>query len=110
MDFKSLLLYFVLGGLIVAATTYFGSRGQSIWAAFIALLPGITVITFITIYLQSGASAVTSYAKGMLILLPSWVLYIVGLIFLVPRIGIIYGLIASVVIYVATALLIIKLT
>ncbi len=74
MDIKLLALYFVMGGLAVALTTYFGSRGQGLLAAFVGVFPTVTVITFTVIYLKSGITPVVSYAKGMLILLPPWTL------------------------------------
>jgi uncharacterized membrane protein (GlpM family) len=110
MDIRLLLLYFVIGGLTVAITTYFGSRGQGLLAAFVGVFPGVTVITFCAIYFQSGVTSVVSYAKGMLILLPPWILYVLGVIFLLPRIGLAAALVSSVAVYVLVALLIIKLT
>src|SRR5512136_2251223 len=109
MDFRLLILYFLVGGATVAITTYFGTRGQGLLAAFVGVFPGVTVITFCAIYFQSGTAAVTSYAKGMLILLPPWILYVLGIIFLLPRIGLVPGLISSVAAYVLVALLIIRL-
>ncbi len=85
MDPKLLALYFVIGGLVVSVVTYFGSQGKSELAVFIAFLPGTTLITLITIYLGGGTGAAVSYAKSMLILLPAWILYVVGVIFLLPR-------------------------
>ena len=109
MDFRLLILYFFVGGLTVAVTTYFGSRGQGLLAAFVGVFPGVTVITFCAIYFQSGTAAVTSYARGMLILLPPWILYVLGIIFLLPRLGLVPALLSSVVAYVIFALLIIRL-
>jgi uncharacterized membrane protein (GlpM family) len=57
----------------------------------------------------SGTGAVTYYAKGMLILLPPWVLYVIGVIFLLPRIGLAATLASSIAVYVIFALLIIKI-
>ena len=110
MDIKLLALYFVMGGLAVALTTYFGSRGQGLLAAFVGVFPTVTVITFTVIYLKSGITPVVSYAKGMLILLPPWILYVLGIIFLIPRLSLVATLAISVGIYVVLALLIIKLT
>jgi uncharacterized membrane protein (GlpM family) len=109
MDLRLLALYFVIGGLTVAVTTYFGSRGQGLLAAFVGVFPGVTVITFLAIYFQSGTAPVVSYARGMLILLPPWVLYVLGVMFLTPRIGLIPTLAASVAVYVIFALLTIRL-
>ena len=110
MDPKLLALYFVIGGLVVSLVTYFGSQGKSELAVFIAFLPGTTLITLITIYLGGGTGAAVSYAKSMLILLPAWVLYVVGVIFLLPRLGLALSLVVSVAAYLGAAFLTMKLT
>lgn len=110
MDIKMLALYFVIGGTIVATVTYFGSQSKGMLAAFIAFLPSISLITIITTYLAKGTEAATSYTRGMLLLLPSWVLYAVSVIFLLPRIGLVGSLVVSVIVYLATAFVIIRLT
>jgi len=109
MDIKALAAYFVIGGLIVSAVTYFGSQAKSELAAFIAFLPTISVITLCTIYFASGTGAAVSYARSMLILLPPWLLYVAGIIFLLPRIGLAGSLLVSIAAYLAVAFVIIKL-
>lgn len=111
MDTKlSLLLYFVIGGVIVSAITYLGSHSKSQLAAFIAFLPSVSVVTLCTIYFSSGTGAAVSYAKNMLILLPPWILYAVGVIVLLPRIGLVGSLLASIAVYFVAAFLIMRLT
>ncbi len=110
MSLKMLLLYFVVGGVIVSAITYLGSLGRSQWAAFLAFLPSISVITLISIYLGGGAPSAVAYAKHMLFLLPSWVLYVVAVILLLPRIGLAASLVVSVALYMVTAYLVVRLT
>jgi hypothetical protein len=63
----------------------------------------------VTIYLAGGTGAAVSYAKWMLILLPAWVLYAVGLIFLLPRLGLALSLVISVAAYLGAAFLTMKL-
>jgi hypothetical protein len=109
VDLRLLIAYFFIGGVVVAAATYFGSRGNSLLAVFIAFFPGVTVITMATIYSAGGAGATISYAKSMLILLPAWVLYVLGVIFLLPRLGLAPTLVISVVIYMAAAFLTMRL-
>jgi len=106
MDMKMLLVYFLIGGAVVSAVTYFGSQAKGLLAAFIAFLPIISVITLCTTYFGGGLGAAVSYAKGMLILVPSWVLYVVSVIFLLPRIGLEGSIIVGVAAYLVTALLI----
>jgi uncharacterized membrane protein (GlpM family) len=110
MDNKMLIVYFLIGGIVVSAITYFGSHSKSMLAAFIAILPCVSVITLCTIYFNSGTEATVSYAKNMLILMPPWVLYVVGVIYLLPRIGLPGSLVVSVAAYVLVSLLIMRFT
>lgn len=110
MDLRLLALYFVIGGLVVSLVTYFGSQGKSELAVFIAFLPGTTLITFCTIYFAGGTGAAVSYGKSMLVLLPAWVLYVAGVIFLLPRLGLALSLVISVAAYLGAAFLTMRLT
>ncbi len=109
MDPKLLVAYFVIGGLVVSVVTYFGSQGKSELAVFIAFLPSTTLITLCTIYLAGGTGAAVSYAKSMLVLLPAWVLYVVGVIFLLPRLGLVVSLLVSVAAYLVAAFVTMRL-
>lgn len=100
----------MIGGLIVSVITYFGSQGKSELAAFIAFLPATSLITLCTIYFASGTGAAVSYAKNMLILLPAWLFYVIGVIFLLPRLGLVIALLVSVAAYVAAAFVTMRLT
>jgi uncharacterized membrane protein (GlpM family) len=110
VDPKLLVAYFVIGGLVVSVVTYFGSQGKSQLAVFIAFLPSTTLITLCTIYLAGGTGAAVSYAKSMLVLLPAWVFYVVGVIFLLPRLGLVVSLLVSVAAYLAAAFITMRLT
>ncbi len=109
MDIKMLPVYFVIGGAVVAAATYFGSHAKSLLAAFIAFFPAVSVVTICSIYLASGTQAAVSYTKSMLILLPPWVLYVIAVMFLLPRIGLAGSLLVGVATYSVIALLIMLL-
>ena len=110
MDAKLLVAYFLIGGLVVSVVTYFGSQGKSEFAVFIAFLPCTTLITLCTIYFAGGTGAAVSYAKSMLVLLPAWVLYVVGVIFLLPRLGLVVSILVSVAAYLAAAFVTMRLT
>lgn len=110
MDPKLLVVYFVIGGLIVSVITYFGSQGKSELAAFIAFLPATSLITVCSIYFAGGTGAAVSYAKSMLVLLPAWVLYVVGIIFLLPRFGLAGSILVSIAAYLVAAFITIRLT
>jgi len=110
MDIKLLPLYFLLGGTLVTLVSYFGAQGRGILAAFIALLPTITVITLCTIYLGSGVDAATSYFKGLLILIPvSWLPYVIAVIYLLPRLGLVPALSIGISLYLAGGFVVMKL-
>jgi hypothetical protein len=103
MSVKLLALYFVVGGVIVAAVTYFGSQGKGLLAAFVAFFPSVTVVTLVSIYLASGVSATVSYFRGMLLLLPAWALYATAMLFMLPRWGLVPSVVAGVCLYIAAA-------
>ena len=52
------IVYFLIGGTVISTVTYFASHTKSLLAAFLATMPVITLITFITIYNEVGQSRV----------------------------------------------------
>ena len=108
MDAKLLSLYFVLGGAIVTLISYFGTQGKGMLAAFIAFFPTISIVTLLIIYFKSGVGASVSYFKGMLFLIPAWVLYALAMMFILPRWGIVPSVIVGIALYVGVALLTIR--
>ncbi|MDI6889600.1 MAG: hypothetical protein QMC83_01475 [Thermodesulfovibrionales bacterium] len=102
-------LYFLIGGVIVSVVTYFASQAKSLMAAFIANLPVITLITFLTIYFESGQKAVVLYAEGLIIMLFPWLAYISAVIFLTHRLGFIPSLVIGISLYLLIAYLIISM-
>ncbi len=109
MSVKLLLLYFLIGGTIVAVVTYFGSSGKGLLAAFVAFFPSVTVVTLVSIYLTGGANATVSYFRGMLLLLPAWALYAFAMIFMLQRWGLVPSVVTGVFLYMVAALITMKL-
>lgn len=103
MQLKSFILYFILGGAIVSVVTFMGSQGKGLLAAFVATFPTMTVLTFTLIYSKAGHAATANYAKGLLLMTPPWILYVLCLIFLLPRWGFIKSLIIAVMTYIVLA-------
>lgn len=101
-----LLFYFILGGSVVSLTTYFGSEDKGILAAFIAMFPSVTVLTLSTIYLEAGVRPVLSYIRGLLLLTPAWILYLICLVYIAPRHGFWPALASGVALYLVLAWLI----
>ena len=107
MSFKY-IIYFLLGGTVISVVTYFASNAKGLLAAFIANMPVITVITFLTIYHEVGQKAVIPYAKGLVIMTLPWFAYIFSIIFLTSRLGFFPSLLTGLALYMTIALFIIK--
>lgn len=104
------ILYFLIGGFIVSAVTHFASHAKGLQAAFIANLPVVTAITFLTIYFESDQRAIVLYAKGLIIMLFPWLAYIFAIIFLTDRLGFVPSLVIGLSLYLAIAYLILVKT
>jgi hypothetical protein len=81
---------------------------SSLQQAPCALLPSISVITLCTIYINAGLNPTLSYVKKLLILLPPWVVYVLGLIFLLSRVGPVWALIISIAAYLLVSFIILR--
>ncbi len=102
------LFYFLIGGTVVSVVTYYASHSRTLFAAFVANLPVMTVITFLMIYREAGEAAVVPYAKGLLIMLVPWLLFIFTVLIMTPRIGIFPSLLTGFTFYLAIAYLTLK--
>lgn len=98
-----------MGGAIVSIVTYFASHSKGLLAAFIANLPTITLITFLTIYYECGQKEVVTYAKGLITMLLPWLFYIFAVIFLTHKLGFIPSLVIGISFYFLISYLVIAL-
>ncbi|HYA27136.1 MAG TPA: hypothetical protein VEE82_03980 [Thermodesulfovibrionales bacterium] len=96
-------IYFLLGGTITSTVTYFANNSRGLFAAFIGTLPAITISTFLIIYFNAGEAAVIAYAKGLAIMILPWLIFIVSVVFLAPRMNFIFSLLVSLVLQVVIA-------
>ncbi len=99
-------LYFLFGGIITSGVTYLAHQSKGLLAAFVGTLPLITISTFVLIYLHSGQGAVLAYAKGLIVMIFPWMVFILSVIFLMPRIAFIYALFAGLCLQLVAAFLI----
>jgi len=102
-DTTRFIVYFLIGGLVMALSVHYGSKGNGLLAAFITQFPSISVISFYLMYRLSGHDAVTDYAKGFLITIPPWVLYVLIVYLLCDRIGAIASLALGVSMYMGSS-------
>jgi len=101
--------YFLIGGLIVSLTTYFGAKGHGFMAAFVSQFPSLTVLTFFLIYRAGGKAPVIDYAKSFIYTIPPWILYIGAVMFLCDRIGIWWSLSIGIALYVGACMCLVHL-
>lgn len=81
------IIYFLIGGTVVAAVAYLGSRGDSALAAFVASLPVLFLLNVFVMYRVGGMNGSLTYAKGVVLMLPVFVFYAALTIWLLPRLG-----------------------
>jgi uncharacterized membrane protein (GlpM family) len=104
-----LIVNFIIGGLIVSATTYFGSKGNGFDAAFISLFPSLTVLVFFLIYRSGGEAPVAGYAKNMLYMIPAWLLYVLSVAFLCNRLGLWWSVLIGVTLYMGASYVLLQM-
>jgi uncharacterized membrane protein (GlpM family) len=97
------LLYFVIGGTVVSATTWLGSFGRSWLAAFVSTFPALTALSFILIYLNSGVGETIPYARHLLYFVVPWVAYVGLFLLTVDRLGFWSALACSVATFIVVA-------
>lgn len=102
-------LYFLFGGILTSGITYLANHSKGLLAAFVGTLPIITISTFLLIYLNSGQEAVLYYAKGLIVMIFPWMIFILSVIFLAPRINFIPSLVVGLFLQIVVALLIFAL-
>lgn len=102
------VLFFLIGGTAISIVTYLASHSRSVMAAFIANLPVMTLVTFLTIYYETGQKAVVPYAKGLVIMLFPWMTYILSIILLTPRLGFFTSLATGFSLYLAVSFFILR--
>jgi hypothetical protein len=86
-EWAKYVIYFLLGGTVVSLSTYLGAQGRPYLAAFASTFPAITGATFVLLYLNGGTDAIVAYAEKLFWFLPAWIVYVMAMIFIVPRIG-----------------------
>jgi len=93
------IVYFILGGSLVVTIAYLGGRGNTFLAAFVANIPFLFLLNVFLMYRIGGVDGSLSYAKGMLIFLPAFALYVVLTIWLLPYLGMPRSLLPGIPIY-----------
>jgi len=64
-----------------------GAQGRPYLAAFASTFPAITGATFVLLYFNGGSEAIVAYAEKLFWFVPPWIVYVMAMIFIVPRAG-----------------------
>jgi hypothetical protein len=107
-DGLKFILYFIIGGSILTLVTYFGSKDKGILAAFIALFPMVTIMSIVTIYSEAGSLSVLDYVKGLLILTPVWIFFLLCVAYLLPKQGLLVAIGIGLAFYIVISIYIIN--
>ncbi|HUV44249.1 MAG TPA: hypothetical protein VMW13_05405 [Dehalococcoidales bacterium] len=93
------LVYFMIGGSVVATIAYVGTHHGGLLAAFVASLPVLFFVSLTLLYRNGGLDAALQYVKGSLLFLPVFVLYAVLTAWLLPRLGSLTAIIPGLALY-----------
>jgi uncharacterized membrane protein (GlpM family) len=80
-------LFFLYGGAVTSSIIYLTEHSKGTLAAFIGMIPVISLCTFIAIYNNTGAEAVTTYARSLFMMSVPWLLYMAAVTFLTPKLN-----------------------
>jgi len=81
------IIYFFIGGGIVTLVAYIASRGNLFLATLIGNIPVLFLLNVLLVYRENGVSGSIVYTKGVLLMLPIFILFIAITILLIPRLG-----------------------
>ncbi len=82
-----LLIRFLIGGAVIAGTTWIAERFDPKIGGIIATIPSATIVSLLIVGSAIGENAAVDFAKGIVIGNIPWFAYIFAVIFLTQRIG-----------------------
>jgi ABC-type transport system involved in multi-copper enzyme maturation permease subunit len=81
------LLYFLIGGTIVALVAYFVNQGNQLLAILVGNIPVLFLLNIILAYRAGGSISGIAYAKGALISLPFFIIFVLITLIILPRVN-----------------------
>jgi hypothetical protein len=94
------LLYFLIGGSIVSLVAYLVNQGNQLLAILVGNLPVLFLLNIILAYRFGGATSSITYAKGALISLPFFIIFVLVTLFILPRINTPVAILPAMLIYI----------
>jgi len=88
MEFKDIIVNFLIGGTVTALIVGFEQSGHRILSGLATLVPVFTLVSYFLIGAKEGGVAVGNHSKLVLVgTLVSWVPYMMIVAYLAPKIG-----------------------
>ena len=94
------LLYFLIGGTIVALVAYLVNQGNQLLAVLVGNIPVLFLLNVILAYRAGGSMSSIAYARGALISLPFFIIFVVIVLFILPRINTPAAILPAMLVYV----------
>ena len=70
------VIYFIAGGALTALVAYFARRGNPFLAALVGSIPVMFLLNVHLVYRATGASSSLAYSKGVLSMVPAFVIFV----------------------------------
>ena len=81
------LLYFLLGGSIVALVAYLANQGNQVLTILVGNLPVLFLLNIFLAYRVGGTMGGIVYARGALISLPFFIVFVLIVMLILPRVN-----------------------
>jgi hypothetical protein len=81
------LLYFVVGGGIVATVAFLAQKGNAALAVLVANIPIMFLLNMLLTYKAAGVTGSLTYANSALMYLPVYIIFVIITIWVLPRLG-----------------------
>ncbi|MBN1369776.1 MAG: hypothetical protein JW954_06030 [Dehalococcoidaceae bacterium] len=99
------LLYFVVGGGLVALVAFLAQRGNATLTIMVANIPVMFLLNMLLTYKAGGVDGSLMYAKAALMYLPFYIIFVVITMFLIPRLGMPLALIPGSLVFIVPVLI-----
>ena len=90
--YYELLIRFVIGGAVIAGTTWIAETFDPKLGGIIATIPSATIVSLLIVGNAVGEKAAVAFAKGIVLGNIPWFAYIFAVILLTQRIGLVKSL------------------
>ncbi|MCJ7769046.1 MAG: hypothetical protein MUO92_01015 [Dehalococcoidales bacterium] len=94
------LIYFLIGGSIVALVAYMVNQGSQLLAILVGNIPVLFLLNITLAYRIGGATSSITYAKGALISLPFFIIFVLIVLLILPRINTTAAILPAMLVYI----------